>query len=334
MRHMGYRSRLAAAMALATLATGAASAQAATWQAAAPLPQARSQVGVGSLAGRLYAVAGLGQWDAGSGSFAITDTVFRYDPVADAWVDVAPFPAASFDVGVTASGSSLYALGGVTDVAHGPGAVSRTVYRYDPGADAWHAVSTMPRARQGGLVASGWRGRIWTAGGSDPATGRHWRAIDVYLPRVRHWVKRARVPRHFRPVAMASAGGRMFVFGQIPGGRLQLRAYVRGQGWVDRGIVPKPRTLLSFAGVSAATGADGRIYLVGGYRESSALAVPDNRTVIYDPRSGEWSQGPSHMTRGGAPGVVALGGRIMVVGGLDDQLGAPVDTVVGLAASG
>ena len=74
----------------------------------APLAEARYDLAVGVLDGKLYAVGGF--CDDG-----FLSSVERYDPATNAWEAVAPMAAARSDHGVAVLDGKLYAVGGLNN---------------------------------------------------------------------------------------------------------------------------------------------------------------------------------------------------------------------------
>jgi hypothetical protein len=326
---------MAIGIAMVSTSVGSAPAQTTGWRPLAPWPDARSAVSAGSVGGDLYLVGGRGPWDPVSQTYPILDAVDVYDPVADSWRGAAPYPIAAYDVALAASGSSLFGVGGRTS----NDGFSRRVYRLDPGSGTWTEVASMPRSMNttNGGILTGWRVRIWRLGTGDSSRG-----VDVYLPLRNRWVPRPKLPPNFLILAAAASGnGRPYVFVRHSAGHLLFAlSYVRrSHTWVSHGVVPRPSGLRSWYGISAATGADGRIYIVGGsrpLREFGSIAYSaDNRTVIYDPVTGRWSNGSPPPTQGLFPAVADLGNLIVAVGGVRaDSAGIfAADTAVSLDTS-
>jgi hypothetical protein len=134
---------------------------AATWTTAAPLPDGRNHGGGAATGGLFYALAGRHGWDETSGDVADVDA---FDPVSGAWSSRAPIPTARSEIGgatsTTADGRIVVVGGSIA------GAVpSADVLVYDPGADAWCALPSLPEPRKG-AVAARIGSRIVVAGGS------------------------------------------------------------------------------------------------------------------------------------------------------------------------
>ena len=118
-----------------------------TWSAQPSLPQARSEVGVAELNGRVYVVGGSVERPDTEPKYA-SDLVNSYDPRTRRWARHAPLPRELSHVGFASLNGKLYVFGGFTNVVHiDPQSVS---YEYDPRRDRWTRLPDMP-ARLGSV---------------------------------------------------------------------------------------------------------------------------------------------------------------------------------------
>ncbi len=122
------------------------------WREAPPLPEAVGAGGAAVLDGKVYFVGGAGKdRKPSSRLYVLGDS---------AWRRLADMPTPREHLGVAATSSFLYALGGrfpITSVAE----------RYDPEEDKWESLPPKPTAR-GGVAGAGVGGRFaCVAGGED-----------------------------------------------------------------------------------------------------------------------------------------------------------------------
>lgn len=75
------------------------------WQAAAPMPTARSGIAAAALDGRIYVFGGEGP----NGTF---DETAVYDPTTDTWTTAAPMPIALHGLGAAVVDGVIYVIGG------------------------------------------------------------------------------------------------------------------------------------------------------------------------------------------------------------------------------
>jgi N-acetylneuraminic acid mutarotase len=218
------------------------------WSARAPLPQARQEVGVATLQGKVYVIGGF------RSNGSIANTVEVYDPNADTWELAAPLPSALHHVAAAAVGGKLYAIGGL-GVGFAP---SSTLFEYDPVGNEWTLRAPLPAARgalavgviEGLIYAAGgsplareqdlavydpvgnrWEvlpsmptprnhlaagvidGKLYAAGGRSARTGQNTPALEEYDPQTRQWRALARMPTARSGIAGEVVGGRLYVFG-------------------------------------------------------------------------------------------------------------------------
>jgi hypothetical protein len=173
------------------------------WFTRAALPSPRAAHAMVALGGRLYVVGGVG---------AEPETVFTYDPAADAWSRLAsPLPTLREHLTAVALDDRLYVVGGRW---RGRGNLA-ALEILDPAAGTWSAGADMPTPR-GGLSAAALDGRIHVTGGEDLATGETFGAHEVYDPLSDQWTTEAALPTARHGLASGVVGGRWYVIG---GGR-------------------------------------------------------------------------------------------------------------------
>lgn len=219
-----------------------------SWQTLAPLPAPRQEVGVATLAGRIYAVGG---FDVHERS---VNTVERYDPVSNTWQRMAPLPAPQplNHVGAASLAGRLYVIGGLRQDfspvstlyifnaqtgqwsagapmptargAVGVGVIDGLIYVaggfplqraadftvFDPVSNRWWALPRMPTGRDH-LGAAVVDGKFYAIGGRVSGVLRH--QVEEYDPRTRMWRSRARMPTARGGLAVAAVGGRIYAFG-------------------------------------------------------------------------------------------------------------------------
>jgi N-acetylneuraminic acid mutarotase len=233
----GTRASLAAGLLAVGVSEAAAQCPAGTWVTLASMNEPRQELGVAELDGKIYAVAGLAgrgnaneiyevatnTWSLGANLPIVTDhpwavalggrvyvgggttnRVFRYDPGADQWTEV----ASSFYVhgGTPAAAvidGKIYVAGG-----NGGGMAGNEVESYDPVTNQWTIRASMFCARNhtaGGVIG----GKLYVAGGRPGNQTCH----EVYDPATNLWDLRASLPTGRSGVAGAVVGDCFYVFG-------------------------------------------------------------------------------------------------------------------------
>ena len=265
-----------------------------SWTTKAPLPRSiegSQQAAV--LNGRIYIVMSDG-------------SLYAYDPNADAWTKqtTVPLPGnATLDLfGLAACNNKLYIIG---DATTSNGQLLYVNEAYDPVTDTCE--SKMPLS----VINGNWQsevvdGKIYIIGGIDTFIGtiHVLQTNEVYDPANDSWSQAAPVPSPISGYASAVWDNRIYIIGGFDAceyGGMSPAVYSCvnlvqifdpstnqwGQG------TPMPIAMMSMA-AAATTGiyAPQRIYVVGGWENFSFL----NYTQIYDPQTGNWSNGSSIRT--------------------------------------
>lgn len=266
--------------------------------------------------GRIYA---LGANQGNGSSFA------AYVPEKDSWQAIAPAPNPSNgSAATTGADGHIYLMTGI----------SGAVDVYDVCTGSWSAIAAMPERRQHMAAATGTDGRIYAIGGaldSEAPTN----AVSVYDPAVKTWAPVApmRTPRSGL-AAVTLADGTIYAIGGAP---VVLGGYSTGPlNTVEKytpGAPGTPGTWTTVAGMttgrylaSAALGADGLIYVMGGITGGSGAG--SNSVETYDPKVDHWSAAVAPMSAGRQSLGATTGpdGRIYAIGGYADY-GRPLHTV-------
>lgn len=158
-------------------------------------------------------------------------------------------------------------------------------------------------------------GFLWTLGPAEPARA------DDHEPAGGTWATGAPAPTKRTEVAVAAAGGRIYVIGgfEEPGlgnlARLTVSRTVEAYDpatdrWTVAAELP---AALHHAGAGSA---GGRVYVIGGFHASLfSVWKPVASVYIYEPRSDRWSEGAPMPTPRGALAVAEHGGKLYAIGG-------------------
>jgi N-acetylneuraminic acid mutarotase len=322
-------------------ATARGSSDGAQWRARAPMGEARAEVGVAALRGRVYVVGGTLQRGDEAPAYAST-LVTSYDPRGDRWRRHAPLPRPLTHVGLAALNGRLYAVGGFTGIVHlDP---QRVAYVYRPRTDRWRRLPDMPQ-RLGSVGVAAVGGKLHVVGGrnskevvdvpgTDPPISQGFGTVRthlVYDPRRRTWSEAAPLPGEPRDhVGIGVLGRRVHVFGgrvaDVEDNLARHDVYdTRTRRWTRAAPLPTPRS----AGASVVL--DGRIVYAGGECKTDAAVDPTGTyddVTAYSARTDRWrTLAPLPQARH-AFGAGRVGGRAYFVGGaLTCGGGASADTL-------
>jgi N-acetylneuraminic acid mutarotase len=301
------RSRFLFALVLSVIGTGIPAYGQGTWATVAPLPNARSQMGVTEGPdGRVYAIGGL---TTAPPPYNAVNIAQAYNPANNTWVNIANLPTARYNLAVVSTGGLVYAIGGYSSSVLG------TVETYNPATNAWTTAPPLPTPRQNLTAAVGSDGRIYAIGGSTDGGATTVSTVEAYNPTTRTWASGLTPMPTPRQGMSASMGndGLIYVMGGLNNQQEVVLATVEAynatlNSWSSRANMPTART-----NPGSAVAADGTVYVFGGQLLSGQTL---NTVEGYTASTNHWSTATS-MPTARAPGGAAAGsdGRIYAVGG-------------------
>jgi N-acetylneuraminic acid mutarotase len=155
----------------------------AKWVAEAAMPDARNHLGYATINGIAYAIGGMHQYKQTTGNDSEVDA---FNPVTNTWTTVAPLPFAWGGIHDTTLvvNNKIVILGGQTNGGY-DGVYLNNIEEYDPTANSWAAVGTLPEANQGESVGY-INGTLIVADGTVDnqggwAQGQTWLDSEIYL---------------------------------------------------------------------------------------------------------------------------------------------------------
>jgi hypothetical protein len=156
------------------------------WTVLAPGPLNGWGFGIGTLAGKLYAVGGAvypttSAYDLPQALNALT----VYDPATDQWASLAPMPTARSHAGVFVWNGKVYALGGYLNPDGCGSSPTGAVEAYDPTTDTWATLAPMPRP--GAVEVAALNGILYVL---DDSTS----ALSTYDPSTGAWQSKSPIP--------------------------------------------------------------------------------------------------------------------------------------------
>lgn len=269
-----------------------------TWEAATPMPEARTAVGAAAVGRKIYVVGGID-------GFARTSArVDVFDIEKNAWLPASPLPKPLHHVTVASDGEKLYAFGGLSGVAATP---VDTLYAYDPALDRWKELGRMPDP-VGAVAVALFEGQFHVMGGQ--GLGQSTQLHHLYDPKTDLWTSAEALVTGRDNFGAGVLDGRLYVVGGRGGSVLYnmdaLEVYDSdGRNWEQRERMPTKRSSIGAAVVG------GKLYVFGG--EAPATTFADVQS--YDPKKDRWTTEPSMTTGRHGFGTVVVDGRVFIIGG-------------------
>ena len=119
------------------------------WETHRPMPTARNHPAGGAVGGKLYVIGGrLTAANVANMVSSATDIVEEYDPATDKWRSMTKMPYQTSGQGWITFQNRIYVAGGELRDAH-MDAVFRDFVVFDPAANEWYRLPSMPTARHG-----------------------------------------------------------------------------------------------------------------------------------------------------------------------------------------
>ncbi len=279
--------RLTLATAITVLVTMVAGAYATGWEVLADLPEAQKNVAVAAWHGNVYIFGG-------SGGGAYSTVVWKYDPDADDYTEMAAMPTARGGADAVTYQDKIYVLGGSDESA------SPKVEIYDPDADSWANGANIPNPPWG-TRAVVHHGVIYLIGGHN--TDR----VQAYDIATNTWLSdRASLPSPRGQPGAAVYGDKIYVFaGGYHGGHTNTWEYdVFTNTW-------DTKTNMPYVMNCAVAGVIGSHIYVYGDREKGE----DSVTLKYDPHTDSWERVEDNNYLGRDFGGTVIAGKFYKFGG-------------------
>uniref|UniRef100_A0A8C1N352 Kelch-like protein 13 n=1 Tax=Cyprinus carpio TaxID=7962 RepID=A0A8C1N352_CYPCA len=248
------------------------------WKALAPMDAPRYQHGIAVIGNFLYVVGGQSNYDT-KGKTAV-DTVFRYDPRYNKWIQVACLNEKRTFFHLSALKGHLYAVGG----RNAAGELA-TVECYNPRTNEWSYVAKMnePHYGHAGTVYGGY---MYISGGITHDTFQ--KELMCFDPDADKWTQKAPMTTVRGLHCMCTVGDRLYVIGGN---------HFRGTSDYDDVLsceyyspaldlwTPIAAMLRGQSDVGVAV-FENKIYVVGGYSWNNRCMV--EIVQKYDPEKDEW----------------------------------------------
>ncbi len=197
-----------------------------SWRMGPGLPEdvAPEFAGVATLDGRMYLVGGCPEETEGCN--AVSRNVFRYDPTANSWAAIAPYPLLAAALGCAGVADELVCTGGINPVT---GATYRATYIYNAATNTWSRGASLPIDLWGmGYAAA--NGQFLVSDGATADSTELTNQGFAYTPATNTWTA---LPNSVEPRFAGGSACGFFQIGGYKGG-----AETGGQGAADSEELP------------------------------------------------------------------------------------------------
>ncbi|MHA7287365.1 malectin domain-containing carbohydrate-binding protein [Arthrobacter sp. MDT3-44] len=296
-----------------------------SWTPAPTAPEAIFETAATTVGGKIYRFGGF------NSKFEVFRTYSSFDPATSTWKALGAMPSAAAEShqGITNDGRYIYLAGGFAgnlDSSHTPTqAVNDRVWRYDPQANTWTAITRLPQPRGAGVLGYV-NGELHYISGNpaDRVTnvGDHF----VYNLSTGAWRTAAPLPNPKDHMSSAEVGGKIYILGGEHGHdkyhEQQADAHVYDPAtntWSRLADLPRAKSHLE----AATFVSSGQIVMAGGQIDDFQ---PMSQVSAFNPASNTWSMlTPLPQARQGAI-VQRVGDRLVIALG-GEQTHEPQDEV-------
>ena len=281
-----------------------------TWTAKAPMPTARTLLGVAVVNDKIYAIGGY------PNRLNVTE---EYNPTTNTWTTKADMPTPRFSFAIAVYHNKIYCIGGLIADSNPMlgSSVTGAIEVYDPASDTWEVKKSMSTPRTQ-LEANVIGDRIYLIGGRTGGPSSTVTSNEVYDPVSESWTTKAGILYPFTEYASAVIDSKIYVMGGFDEFNDPMNLDVnqiydtRTDSWSFG--TPIPTAVKSAACVSSVS-FPSKIFLIGG--ELTTDGSSTNIVQIYNIERDTWSVGASMPTARFGIAVAALNGSIYAMGGTE-----------------
>jgi len=297
-----------------------------SWNTKTPMKQARTQLGVVAVDGKIYAIGGYtGRESLGN----VADTNERYDPKTDTWITLEPMPTARGRFAIAAYENTIYCIGGSGGPVYGSFIVENEAFSvnevYDIATYSWSTKASFPfpsmnmqaHVVDGKIYVILLRGDLYMY---DPAT-------DV-------WTQKTSMPSPLdRVVVSAVVDGKIavvYIIGTHEGMETRTKSYdPKTDVWSEKSVpafsVFKAHEhsmgfLNGGAGVTTGVYAPQRVYALG-FMFYLNMSLSNQ---VYNPVEDTWAFAKDMPTRREHFGVAVIDDILYVIGGSLNEQYVPI----------
>jgi N-acetylneuraminic acid mutarotase len=257
--------------------------------------EARSNLGVAVVNGKIFAIGG-----AGKGGFHSFNE--EYDPATNSWKFKAPMPTPRSSFAIAVCQNKIYCTGGYT-----AGFSATDVNEvYDPATDTWETKAPLQTSTLN-VQANVVNGKIYLIGGNSNGTQN-----QVYDPETDSWTTMAAVPNIVGGYVSAVVDNKIYVISS----ELNQIYDPENDSWSLGAPAPSP-VILASAGATTGVFAPARIYVFGADADLAFWQLTTRKFTAqsYDPKTDSWMVCASMLTGRYSASVAVVDDLLYVIGG-------------------
>jgi hypothetical protein len=173
------------------------------------MPTPVSNAGAASIGSKIYVVGGSTEDSLGKDAPVANLQIF--DTATLTWRTGPPLPQAVMQCAVASVGSKLYVFGGLIKSGSTAYSAIKDAYIFDPVADAWNVVTSLPTATAYAAAAPTAAGKIWVMGGfSSVSMSSVQRLVQEFDPAAKAWTQKSHLVRPRGGAAGINYGGQVY----------------------------------------------------------------------------------------------------------------------------
>jgi hypothetical protein len=265
-----------------------------TWAEKAPMQQARADLGVAVVNGKIFAIGGLvlKYQDKTTVQSLDVGTNEEYDSAKNTWSYKTPMPTPRDSFAIAVYQNKIYCIGGTTGISREHGQTLTTANEvYDPATNTWENRTGVPTTRIK-ATANVVNGKIYVMGGYPNTT-----LNEVYDPATDTWTEMPMSTDPFGPSVVYN--NRVYVMWG------ETRIYNPYTDSWSLGAPQPEETGYAAVGITAGFMVPQRIYVFSG-----------TINQVYDPRANSWTTGSAIPISRGDFAVAVVYDLIYVIGGV------------------
>jgi N-acetylneuraminic acid mutarotase len=245
----------------------------------------------------------------------VTDSVQAYEPAKDSGRDVKSFPVKMNLGKACAIHDKIYVAGYY--INGGMSTATTDAYAYDPKADAWTKIASLPAGSQraASCVAVN-AGLMYVVGGAD--SGKSVDDAARYDPATNTWEELPVLPERREHCSAGFIQGVLYVAGGRADGITGIEPKTwafdpTSKAWTEKASLAPPRGGLAGAVLG------NRLFVFGGEGNMNASTGVFPDIDVYDPVTNQWQALPPMLVPRHGYGAAVVAGRIYLAGGAVHQ---------------